>query len=268
MRIDTETNRVFVRQSWLKDMLLCPERARLAVTKPEFRTQNDSAAIGTAVHAGIEAVLSQRVSVADAPDVSLIKFKELESVGVNHTNVNPDSWHDHVLGLTQAWVKDIFPKVPLGGSCETPFAVPTGAFVNGMELEWGIWDWKTSARKYSALEKQSQDIQSSIYSYAGYKLGITKEKSVFNFGVMIRVNNAYGQIVSVNRSKAHSDFVISQAMSAVAYGFAMTNNTGIPADERWLINDQHFLCSQRWCSWWSVCKGAHISEPDNNAEEA
>ena len=273
MRIDTVTNRVFVRQSWLKDMLLCPERARLAVNKPEFKTQNDSAAIGTAVHAGIEAVLSQRVSVADAPDVSLIKFKELESAGINHTNVNPDSWHDHVLGLTQAWVKDIFPKVPLGGGCEVPFSVPTGAFVNGMELwfegtmdylhEWGIWDWKTSARKYSALEKQSQDIQSSIYSYAGHKLGITKEKSVFNFGVMIRVNNAYGQIVSVSRSKAHGDFVVNQALSAVAYGFAMTGNTGIPTDERWLINDQHYLCSQRWCPWWSVCKGAHISEPDN-----
>jgi hypothetical protein len=58
MRIDRETNRVFVRQSWLKDMLLCPERARLAVVQPEFKTQNDSAAIGTSVHAGIESVLA------------------------------------------------------------------------------------------------------------------------------------------------------------------------------------------------------------------
>jgi hypothetical protein len=134
MRIDKETNRVFVRQSWLKDMLLCPERARLAVVQPEFRTQNDSAAIGTAVHAGIEAVLAGNASLADAPEISLIKFKELESAGINHTNVNPDSWHSHVLGLTEAWVKDILPKVPMGGSCEVPFLVPTGTFVNGMEL--------------------------------------------------------------------------------------------------------------------------------------
>lgn len=278
MRIDKETNRVFVRQSWLKDMLLCPERARLAVVQPEFKTQNDSAAIGTAVHAGIEAVLAGNASVKDAPDISLIKFKELESAGINHTNVNPDSWHDHVLGLTEAWVKDILPKVPMGGSCEVPFSVPTGAFVNGMELwfegtmdylhELGIWDWKTAARKYSALEKQSQDIQSSIYSYAGHKLGITQEKSIFNFGVMIRVNNAYGQIVSVHRSKAHGDFVVKQAMSAVATACAMMKGNDLPTDERWLINDQHYLCSQRWCPWWSVCKGAHISEPDNNAEEA
>ena len=277
MRLDTENNRIYVRQSWLKDMLLCPERSRLSVTQPEFRTQNDSAAIGTAVHAGIEAVLAKRVTAKDAPEVSLIKFKELESAGVNHTNVSPDSWHKHVLGLTEAWVKDVYPNVPLNGQTEVPFAVPTHQLVNGRELwfegtmdylhEKGIWDWKTSARKYSILEKQTQDIQSSIYAYAGYKMGITKENSTFNFGIMVRVNNAYGQIVSINRTKSHSDFVIQQAMSACATVFAMTDNTGIPTDNRWLINDQHYLCSQRWCSWWSICKGAHISEPDNQGEQ-
>ncbi len=278
MRIDRLTNRVFVRQSWLKDMLLCPERARLSAVQPEFKTQNDSAAIGTAVHAGIEAVLGGHATTSDAPYVSLTRFKELESAGINHTNVNPDSWHGHVIGLTEAWVKDIMPHVPLGGQTEVPFSVSTGTIVNGMELwfegtmdylhERGIWDWKTAARKYSILEKQSQDIQSSIYSFAGHRLGITKEKSIFNFGVMIRVNDAYGQIVSVNRSKAHSDFVIKQAMSAVTTACAIMKDNDLPTDERWLINDQHYLCSQRWCPWWSVCKGAHISEPDNNAEEA
>ena len=276
MRIDEETKRVLVRQSWLKDMLLCPDRSRFSVTQPGFRTTNDSAAIGTAVHSGIEAVLNNTCSVSDAPDVSLIRFRELEDLGIRHTNVDPESWHRHVVGLTNAWVKDVYPLVPLGGSCEKQFEVPTGQSVNGYELwfegtmdylhESGIWDWKTAARKYSLLEKQSQDIQSSIYSYAGHKLGVTTEKTVFNFGVMIRVNNPYGQIVSVSRSKAHSDFVIKQAMSAVAYGFAMTNGTGIPTDERWLINDQHYLCSERWCPWWSVCKGAHISGPDNQLE--
>ena len=277
MRVDTINKRVYVRQSWLKDMLLCPDRARFSVTKPEFRTQNDSAAIGTAVHAGIEAVLSNSCSVADAPEVSLLRFKQMEDEGINHTNVSPESWHSHVVGLTQAWVKDIKPHVPTGGQTEVPFGVPTGQYVNDYELwfegtmdylhEDGIWDWKTAARKYSIMEKQNQDIQASIYTLAGNKLGVLHGDSVFKFGVMIRVANAYGQIVSVNRTKAHSEFVTKQALSAVAYGFAMTSNTGIPTDERWLINDQHYLCSQRWCSWWSVCKGAHISESDNQTGE-
>jgi len=279
LRIDEQQKKVFVRQSWLKDVLLCPERARLSHVKPEFKVVNDSAAIGTAVHAGIEAVLAQNVPVSDAPQISLAKFRQLESEpgGINHTNINPDLWHGHVVSLTNAWVKDIYPHVPPNGYCEEPFAVPTGESVNGYELWFegtmdylhkdGIWDWKTAARKYSLLEKQTQDIQSSIYHFAGNKLGVTKEKSVFNFGVMIRGSNATGQIVSVSRSKAHGDFVIKQAMSAVAYALAMTNNTGVPTDERWLVNDQHYLCSQRWCPWWSICKGAHISEPDNEIGE-
>ena len=277
MIVDEANKRVLVRQSWLKDMLLCPERSRLSVTQPEFKATNDSAAIGTAVHAGIESLLNDTCSVLDAPDVSLIRFKEMEAEGIRHTNVNPESWHGHVVNLTKAFISDILPVVPRGGQTEVKFEVPTGESVNGYELWFegtmdylhknSIWDWKTAARKYSLLEKQSQDVQSSVYSYAGYKLGVTTEKTAFNFGVMIRVSNSYGQIVSVSRTKAHYDFVIKQAMSAVAYGFAMTNNTGVPTDERWLINDQHYLCSERWCPWWSVCKGAHISEPDNQLGE-
>jgi len=279
LRIDEETKRVFVRQSWLKDVLLCPERARLSYTKPEFKVTNDSAAIGTAVHAGIEAILTNTVPLVDGPIVSLAKFRQLESEspGINHTNINPDHWHGHVVALTNAWIQDIYPRVPSGGFCEKSFEVFTGESVNGYELWFegtmdylhpnGVWDWKTAARKYSLLEKQTQDVQASIYSFAANKMGVVKEKSIFNFGVMIRGSNATGQIVSVSRSKAHGDFVIKQAMSAVAYAFAMTNNTGVPTDERWLVNDQHYLCSQRWCSWWSVCKGAHISEPDNEIGE-
>lgn len=276
MRIDKTTNRVFVRQSWLKDMMLCPERARLSVVQPKFKTTNDSAAIGTAVHSGIEAILSG-ADVASGVDVSLSKFKELEQSGVNHTNVNPEHWHGFVVSLTRAWASDIAPKVPLGGQCEVPFAVPTGAVIRGMELWFegtidylhseGIWDWKTAARKYSTLEKQTQDIQSSIYCYAGNKLGITQEESIFRFGVMVRAKESYGQIVTVNRTKAHSDFVVKQAMSAVELACAMMGEQELPTENRWLINDQHYLCSQRWCPWWSVCKGAHISELDNETGE-
>ena len=277
MKVDEENKRVFVRQSWLKDMLLCPERSRLSVVKSEFKTNNDSAVIGTSVHAGIEAVLTKKCSLSEIGEFSLQAFKVFEAEGIKHTNVDPSSWHSHVVNLSDAWARDIYPKVPQGGSSEVKFSVPTGSYVNDYELwfegtmdylhEDGIWDWKTAARKYSLNEKQSQDVQSSIYTFAGTKLGVLNDCSSFNFGVMIRVRDAYGQIITVNRTKAHTDFVIKQAMSAVAYGFAMTNGTGIPTDNRWLINDQHYLCSERWCPWWSVCKGAHISGLDNETGE-
>lgn len=279
MRIDNEHKRVYVRQSWLKDMMLCPERARFAIASPEFKTVNDSAAIGTAVHAGIERILTSGASRRDATLAALGKFRELQSAptGVKVTNINPTEYDDHIIRLVKAFETDILPHVPAGGQSELQFEVPTGTSANGYEIWFegtidyltkdGIWDWKTASRKYSQFEKQAQDIQASIYNYAGVKLGLVNPDSVFNFGVMIRLKSAYGQIVTIKRDSTHSDFVIQQALSAVNYVFAMTNNDKL-FDKKWLINDQHYLCSSRWCPWWSLCKGAHISEPLNSAEEA
>lgn len=33
MKLDTVNKRIYVRQSWLNDVLMCPERARLATKK-------------------------------------------------------------------------------------------------------------------------------------------------------------------------------------------------------------------------------------------
>jgi hypothetical protein len=30
----------------------------------------------------------------------------------------------------------------------------------------------------------------------------------------------------------------------------------------WPMNDQHGLCSSKWCDYWSVCKGAHWNDSD------
>ena len=268
MRLDTETNRIYVRQSWLKDMMLCPERSRYSVTSPKFRVTSDSAAIGTAVHAGIETILTTEVSVAEATKNALSKFAELRTIGIKETNVTPSEYENHIIRLVKAFSTDILPSVMLGGQAELQFAVNTHALVGPYELWFegtmdyvssdGAWDWKTSARKYSENEKQTQDIQSTIYNYAATELGLIEPDTTFRFGVMIRNASASGQIVHIHRNASHSSFVITQAQSAVNYVLNMTNNNE-SYKEKWLINDQHFLCSERWCPWWSLCKGAHIS---------
>ena len=62
MRIDKVNQKIFIRQSWLGDMTICPERARLGQIRPEFRTGSDATIIGTSLHAGIESVLDGRSS--------------------------------------------------------------------------------------------------------------------------------------------------------------------------------------------------------------
>jgi hypothetical protein len=279
MRIDEENKRVYVRQSWLGDSMLCQERGRRMMVSPEFRTTNDSAVMGTAVHAGIEAVLRGTIDARDAHHVSVSKLnliKDTEKVKV--TNTDPSTWEDLVRSMTNAWVAGVLPEVPLGGQPEFKFEYFSNIVVDGYAIWFegtmdyfhptGVWDWKTAARKYSLLEKQTQSIQASIYSGYALQSGEVEVDANgdvgFNFGVMIRNLKGDSQIVRIKRNSAHSMWATEQASTMVRLALAMRNTEG-EFNRPWLKNDQHFLCSERWCPWWSVCKGVFIQNTHNTS---
>src|SRR6056300_1207375 len=56
---------IAIRQSWLNDFLLCPERARRNVVEPDLNIGSDLTIIGTAMHAVIEQVLLQEIDPGD-----------------------------------------------------------------------------------------------------------------------------------------------------------------------------------------------------------
>lgn len=278
MRIDEETKRVYVRQSWLGDSMLCQERGRRMIVSPEFRTTNDSAAMGTAVHAGIEAVMRGVIDPKDAHHVSVRKLDQLRDEGIKVTNTDPSTWEDLVRSMTNAWVSGIYPEVPLGGVSERKFEYNSGSVVGGYELwfegtmdyshESGLWDWKTAARKYSLLEKQTQSIQASVYAGHALSEGMVDEDGTvsFTFGVMIRTMKGDSQLVRIKRNSAHVMWVTEQAKTLVGSALALRSQDG-SWNRSWLKNDQHFLCSDRWCPWWSVCKGVFIQDTDNQLGE-
>lgn len=288
MRIDNnngyDVTKVFVRQSWLGDALLCPERARLTALHPETRKENDSAMMGTAVHAGIEAVLRGEIVPADIAEFSVDAFRKAETQlliqakKINITNTDPKNWNKHIGSMAEAWARDIMPHVPEGGESEYKFETKVAHVDNELfEYElWfegtmdyfhhqGIWDWKTAARKYYQAEKQTQNVQSAVYAESAHVMGLIDYPVTFNFGVMIRNGSSTGQIVPVTRTASHGQWIIDQTIALV--NNLLTVQAKMPST-RWIVNDQHYLCSQRWCPVWSMCKGSYINEPTNDAEEA
>jgi hypothetical protein len=240
--------------------------------------------MGTAVHAGIEAVLKEELDPQYIGEHSVEAFRmreqELHALGksINITNTDPKNWDKHINSMAEAWVRDIYPHVPRGGITEYKFETKVGAIANELfEYElWfegtmdyfhpqGIWDWKTAARKYYEAEKQTQNIQSAIYAESAVTLGMMNYDVDFTFGVMIRNASSTGQILTVNRTASHGQWIINQTKSLVNTLLTMQKN--LP-QEKWLVNDQHYLCSQRWCPVWSMCKGSYITSDNNNAEEA
>ena len=80
MRTDELNKVVYVRQSWLGDMAICPERARLGMVRLEFRSGSDATIIGTAIHTGIESVLNGTSSnFLDMLDVVANDYESLET---------------------------------------------------------------------------------------------------------------------------------------------------------------------------------------------
>ena len=272
---------VWVRQSWLNDAMLCPERARLGVLKPEWRSGSDATVLGTAVHTAIEQVL-RGACVIDSIDAAFVDG--LEQAMVKEPNFKFQSMtsvadmENFGLVMCQSFARDIYPSVQLGGEVEKTFAThlvtvetpmhpkPVRIMLSGtmdyLQPDGTVWDWKTAARKYSQSEKQKQSIQASVYCYAVVNNGWASGYPVrFNYGVMTRVTNSVGQIVPVVRTESHARWLQSQVTSVVLSGLA------VGLENQWFANDQNNLCSSKWCNFWSICKGSSVSESDNTMPE-
>jgi hypothetical protein len=270
MRIDRVNQIIYVRQSWLNDMAICPERARMGQVRPEFRTGSDATIIGTALHAGIESVLDGRSSeIANMLEVVNNEYESLKTTNYKTTNIDPDKIPSYLESMSLAFYDGILPHVVQGGKVEHKFSSPLGFTINGyavyvegtmdyVDPNGVIWDWKTASRQYNIKEKQKSSIQASVYADACVVQGLSFSYPVdFRYGVMVRTEKPKSQIVSIVRTAAHGQWLRQFIKGAVNTAL----NSGY--ENNWLMNDSSALCSESWCSYWSICKGAFVREADN-----
>jgi hypothetical protein len=132
MRIDRVNQKIYIRQSWLGDMTICPERARLGQVRPEFRTGSDATIIGTSLHAGIESVLDGRSSdIAGMLEVVNNEYESLETTNYKKTNIDPDKIPAYLESMSLAFYEGILPHVEQGGEVERKFSSSLGFTING-----------------------------------------------------------------------------------------------------------------------------------------
>lgn len=267
MKIDKVNKIVYVRQSWLNDMAICPERARLGITRPEFRTGSDATIIGTSMHSGIEQVLLGNASSIDKmEEVVNTSYDELTKTNYKKTNIDEEKIPAYLKAMTSAFYEEILPQVELGGKVEHYFKVPLGITVEdyAVWLEGTmdyitpsgiIWDWKTASRAYYVKEKQKSAIQPTVYGYAAKHEGLTDaDITTFNYGVMVRGESAKSQIATVQRNENHYNWLKHFVRGAVG------SSLRVGTASEWFMNDSSNLCSSSWCSYWSICKGAFNCE--------
>lgn len=259
--------RLWFRQSWLKEFVDCPERARRkAVEKDRPRSTSDAALIGTGVHTAIQSVLEGKIApteIVDATNDAVINLLATEEV--NFAKFQAQDLPGHAARCAQVFVDEILPEVPLGGRCEHQFSTIVDE-VDGIEIGLtgtvdyigpdgdGLWDWKTASKRYSQSQYQKSSLQASTYATALSLQRIVQLPVEFKFGVMVRGDKkASAQIVTIQRQEEHRAWMLKRlrdiARFVIRYG----------TDEPWPTNEESFLCSKTWCEFYATCRGAYIT---------
>jgi hypothetical protein len=275
MLVDEE-GAIWFRQSWLDTAMRCNERGRLSMVKPEYdQATNDSALLGTAAHAAIANVLNGDTDPADiGADASVHAYTLCENEQVHWTKwALPSQLAAHAARCAEAWARELMPYVPPGGIVEHEFAVPLfesrgrTVGIKG-QIDYAdptgcLWDWKTATKRYWQREKQRSAVQPSVYAVAAMHGGLPEDYGYrypirFRYGVMIRgETSASAQLVDVMRTENHEAWLLDHLRTYIDLA------DGLGVARPWPRSEESFLCSEVWCPWWSICKGARLTPAEN-----
>lgn len=278
MIFDHENRTISFRQSWLDTAFRCPERGRQAIVRPEWdELEGDSALAGTAAHAAIERVINGgSIEEIASYAAEFLDAYDFDNPGVAWKSFDGgiDELYHHATTCAQAWADDLAHQFDWQGArSEVTFKVPVETYRGWTIVLTGtidlvppipeLDDWKTSARPYKQYEKQKFAIQPTIYGTVAVKGGLHSDDIepvdyrwplTFRYGVMIRgAKKAKGQVVEVIRTEAHAAW----AMHRIRQWIDLALDFGL--DKPWPTTEENYLCSQKWCPWFSICRGAFVT---------
>ena len=255
------------RQSWIGTFQMCPEQARLEIHGKLPRVETEATAIGTAVHAAIEAVLGTQLGYDDAQQLALQEFVTLSELP-EFTYVGTkslDTCLEYVVNCFTSWYEHIYPVLGESLSIERNFRVTLDSrHLQRIDLTgtWdlddsiaGLVDWKNKGSDIKRWEVDRWGIQPTVYTYAKRMLDLDGDMTgdmPFTFVNMVKSPYVQRpQVVEVRRNEAHYAWLRKQLWQIVDM-YTATNN----GEQQWQLNDAGWWCSPKWCTNWDNCKGA------------
>jgi len=261
-------DRIVLRQSWLGELAMCPERARQSMLGISQDTQSTSTMLGTAVHYGIEQCLTEVMETGKPftrakTITTATKYWDDhrdEIVRWNHKEAEPPEIIKANIGVWWDEVRQNVRPVAVEWTFELPLVVDhkpeiwlKGTIDCIQEFPQPIIDWKNPGRKPSAeWEKKRWSVQAAAYTWAVATQADNGLKEPLGF-----------QFVHLVKGTVHStlvDFGPAEWASLVA--LARSAGTLIAADlPVWPLNMAGWHCAPKWCGAWATCRG-RFAGPD------
>lgn len=286
MRLDDEG--IHIHQSDLKNH--CLEKLRLETVATGPRIENDAATVGTALHELIEHELRHGPydNLHDCQGTAagiylglLEKYQEegrpyaLSSFGSHERAI------DLLVRLAEAWWR-CTEREELLSATDAPH-IELGFDLPYAELELKrhgkraeimpvflagtidivhnnrVWDWKTAGSEYRRWEYQRWGRQPDVYTWAAANMELIhpNQDGLYEFDFKVFIRGANPELgcttVPIVRSEANHQWLGEIISRVVNFSYQMG------FDNQWPLDDQHVLCSPKWCTFFDMCKGRFVN---------
>ncbi|QBP07026.1 PD-(D/E)XK nuclease superfamily protein [Edwardsiella phage ETP-1] len=231
---------------------------------------NSRAAIGTAIHAGIEASWRDAMAHGKAnhnlsamSDAAVSSFKEETANGCSFGNDETvNTCHVEIIGGIKAWVEDIAPFVPVPEAVETflkvdiqnhPFVSEVGGTLD--YLGHGVIDdVKTSKRKVTG---SSYDTQQAIYKYLAEANGHQVLHSRLQNVVLTK--SPAGQILTIEPNVGKAKSLVNGMLDVLE----LVAKDIVPIELLLRGNPKYTFCSDKYCAHYDNCPWVRgkVAEP-------
>jgi hypothetical protein len=259
MSIKINNEDIRLRPSAVESFYGCAYQWGKAFLEGSTSIPNSRAAIGTAIHAGVEAMWTDAITsgkkdpnLSMMTDAAMEAWKEEAQKGMQFGDgENDGSCHVEIIKGTQAFVEDIVPFTAIPDAVETFFSIPIH---NPIVAELGgtldylskhtIADVKTSKRKSGP---EGHTVQQSIYKYLaeanGHKINTNLIQQV------VLKKQPEGAILKLEADIDLAKYLVNgilDTMDLIAKDVA-------PIEVILRPNPKHMFCSEKFCAHYNTC---------------
>ncbi|UOF81426.1 pD-(D/E)xk nuclease superfamily [Caudoviricetes sp.] len=255
-----QTN-ITIRPSSVDTFLQCPQQWYRVFIKGETSIPSARAAIGTAIHKGVEvmwqeAMLSRKkdANLGMMHDAAIMAFHEEGQKGLQYDKAETESTAEAevVKGVT-AFVEDVVPFTEIPSGVEKRFTVdianhPVVARLSGTVdyiVKNTIADVKTSKRTPTTA---NYEIQQSLYTYLATENGEVVKNNLIQAVVLTK--EPKGAILPMEVNIAKAKYAVNSLLDTTE---VMAKDIVHP-DVLFRGNPKYYLCSKTYCAFFDDCK--------------